>query len=347
MQTPEMRRFTAALFVLGTLVSAPVLAQAPANAPADGVAGTEAIDEAAVQALGRSLSDAFLSGGTERLWGAMTEEMRAAFGNEAALAAFRQSLARDLGEEEAVAGETVGRKDGFDLYLRTGRWSGSEAPIILQFAFDAEGRVAGFYVRPEAQLAQSDYLDYQTVAALHLPFAGEWTMVWGGRTLEENYHAADRAQRFALDALIMREGVTHQGAADPLESYFCWGQPILSPGSGTVVRVVADLPDQPIGETDTANPAGNHVVIDLGNDEFAFLAHLQAGSVRVAEGEVVEPGAELGLCGNSGNSSEPHLHFHLQTTPDLADGEGLPAQFLDYRVIRGEPVQGQVIAPAN
>jgi hypothetical protein len=296
---------------------------------------------------GRALSEAFLSGDEDLVWSRMTGEMQAAFGENSALSAFRQSLADSIGEEQEVTDETVSSVEGADVYRRTGRWSRSEPGIVMQWAFDAARNVSGFYVRPEVVLAESRFLDYETVAPLQLPFAGEWTLVWGGRTLDQNYHAADRAQRFAIDALIMRNGITHEGPADQLESYYCWGQPILAPAAGTVVAAVSDLPDQQIGQTDPGNPAGNHVVIDLGNDEFAFLAHFQQGSVRVSAGDAVEAGTELGLCGNSGNTSEPHLHFHLQNTPDLMDGEGLPARFRDYRVVSGEPVQGQVIAPAR
>lgn len=109
-------------------------------------------------------------------------------------------------------------------------------------------------------------------------------MVWGGRTLEQNYHAADDAQRFAIDVLVYRDGVTHRGEPQKLESYYCWNQPILSPAAGTVANVVADLPDNPIGSTDPQNPAGNHVVLDFGNGEFAFLGHMRRGSIRLQPG---------------------------------------------------------------
>ena len=97
-------------------------------------------------------------------------------------------------------------------------------------------------------------------------------------------------------------------------------------------------------------PAGNHVVLDLGHGEYALLAHMQRGSVRVRVGDRVRTGDVLGLTGNSGNSSEPHLHFHVQDRPGLFGGaRGLPVSFVDYRadgrrVARGTPVQGQFIA---
>ena len=81
-----------------------------------------------------------------------------------------------------------------------------------------------------------------------------------------------------------------------------------------------------------------------------MLAHLRQGSVAVGQGQQVAAGDTLGRCGNSGNTSEPHLHFHLQDSPVFGQGNGLPAFFNDYTadgkaVDRGEPVQGQVVSP--
>ena len=302
------------------------------------------------QSAGRAQSEAFLAGDIAGVWDDMTLEMQEAFGTLEGLQQFRDSLTRDFGEEVEVVSEQVQPGEGVEAYLRTSKWSKIEPPLLMQWVFDPQQKIVGFLVQPMPVLAESRFLDYQAKAELHLPFTGEWFVVWGGRTLEQNYHAADRAQRFALDMLIYRSGVTHTGDATKVESYYCWDQPILAPGAGTVAAVVNDLPDNPIGQTDPQNPAGNHVVIDLGNSEFAFLGHMRQGSIAVNVGDTVAVGDELGRCGNSGNTSEPHLHMHLQTTPDLADGEGLPTQFVNYTaddlpVERDEPMAGQQIAP--
>jgi len=102
------------------------------------------------------------------------------------------------------------------------------------------------------------------------------------------------------------------------------------------------------GQMDAEHVFGNHVVIDLGDGEYVVLAHLIRGSVAVKPGDRVAAGQAIALCGNSGHSSEPHLHVHLQTSPTLDDGEGLPMPFIDYRadgapIARGEPVRGQTI----
>lgn len=155
-----------------------------------------------------------------------------------------------------------------------------------------------------------------------------------------------------MDLLIRKGGRSHKGDPSSLDNYYCWGRPILSPANGIVMRVVDGLPDQAIGTTDPRNPAGNHVVIDFGNREYGFLAHMQRDSIRVAKGDRVAAGDEIGLCGNSGNTSEPHLHFHLQTRPRLGRGKGLPAQFTTYLangvlINRGEPTSGEFIQPAE
>ena len=97
-------------------------------------------------------------------------------------------------------------------------------------------------------------------------------------------------------------------------------------------------------------PAGNHVVLDLGSGEYALLAHLRRGSVRVRPGQRVRRGETLGRCGNSGNSSEPHLHFHVQDRPSSSARHGgcrspSAATWPTVRVVGGTPVQGQFLRP--
>lgn len=301
---------------------------------------------------GQAAAKAFVSGALPDLWDQMSASMQEVFGGLAGLEQFQLGVSTGFGEELELLSENVMPDGDLVFYTRVSRWSLSETPLVIQLAIAPDGAIEGFSVRPQPQLADSAYLDYQTKAKLTLPFEGEWFVVWGGRTLETNYHAANREQRFAIDALIVREGQTHAGEAGVLENYYCWDEPILSPGDGTIAAVVSNLPDNPIGTTDAANPAGNHVVIELGNSEFAFLGHMQQDSIGLKVGDVVSTGEELGRCGNSGNTSEPHLHLHLQTTVELSEGEGLPAFFAGYTadgkpVERGEPQAGQFVSGAG
>jgi murein DD-endopeptidase MepM/ murein hydrolase activator NlpD len=194
--------------------------------------------------------------------------------------------------------------------------------------------------------AATQYLDYQTQTALSLPFTGEWYVYWGGQSIAQNYHAAFRDQRFAYDFMILCNGRSHSGTGDNNADYFCFGQPVLAPGAGRVVGTGNEESDRRPGMMLTENPLGNHVIIDHGCREFSFLAHLRQGSVTVRSGDSVSQGQLIGECGNSGHSSESHLHYHLQTTAVPFYGDGLPVQFVNYvangsAITRGEPVAGQ------
>jgi murein DD-endopeptidase MepM/ murein hydrolase activator NlpD len=121
---------------------------------------------------------------------------------------------------------------------------------------------------------------------------------------------------------------------------------------GRVVTVVDGIPDNVPGRMNSEQVAGNHVIIDHGAGEHSVLAHLRNGSVRVRPGDRVAAGRQLGKCGNSGNPSEPHLHYQLQNGPEFGVAAGLPARFTSYLadgqpVARGEPVRGQTIRPTD
>ncbi len=119
-----------------------------------------------------------------------------------------------------------------------------------------------------------------------------------------------------------------------------------------MVTAVDEYPDGTPGSTPTTDPtlhpAGNHVVIEVGDGEYVLMAHLQPGSVAVSEGQAVQPGDLIGLTGNSGNSSEPHVHIHLQTGPDMFDSAtvGLPMTFTDL-LVDGEPVESAALEQAQ
>ena len=198
----------------------------------------------------------------------------------------------------------------------------------------------------------SEYLDYETKTALELPFNEEWWVFWGGRNVNENYHAAYKVQRFALDLVQRIDGNTHSGNGLQNEDYYCFGKQLNAPGKGKIIAVLNTIYDNIPGEFNGEVPEGNHVIIDHENGEFSMMAHFKEGSIIVSVGDIVTKGQEIGKAGNSGNSSEPHLHYQLQTTADPMTGEGLPAQFSNYftndvLTDRGEPVRGQYIKNDN
>ena len=154
-------------------------------------------DEAVMED-GRARSQDFMVGELTGIWDETSPDLRELIGSLAAFEAFRAGVASDFGEETDLLSETVQTSEGIDNYLRTSRWSLVDAPMVLQWGIAEDGEVVAFSIRPLPVAAESRFLDYQTRTLLRLPFVGEWQVVWGGRTLELNHHAANRAQTFRL-----------------------------------------------------------------------------------------------------------------------------------------------------
>jgi hypothetical protein len=167
---------------------------------------------------------------------------------------------------------------------------------------------------------------------VRLPADVPLRVAWGGDNLAVNYHAAYPDQRWAYD-LVVDPSFT---GSERLEDYGCWGVPVLAPAAGRVVKAQDGLPDERPGSVSNnlLTPSGNHVVIELPTGTYLEIAHLQRGSVSVKHEDRVEEGQIIGRCGNSGNTSEPHIHIHHQRQhPDFGKGiliEGLPLYFRDH-----------------
>jgi murein DD-endopeptidase MepM/ murein hydrolase activator NlpD len=172
---------------------------------------------------------------------------------------------------------------------------------------------------------------------MQLPFQGEWYVFWGGENEKVNNHASVRGQRRAADIIIKGAGdLSHKGSGRRNEDYFVYGKQILAAANGTVVTAIDGVPDNEPGSMNTLCAVGNCLIIDQGSREYAVYAHLKPGSLSVHRGDKVCKGQVLGFCGNSGNSSEPHLHFHLQDNAILQDGAGITPYFTDVKCRRGK-----------
>lgn len=174
--------------------------------------------------------------------------------------------------------------------------------------------------------------------ALASPLAqGTWYVAVGGPIALGNHHQAVPEQRHAIDLVrVGSSGRSWSGNPAALQSYLAWGSPVVSPSPGVVVAVVDGLPDLPIGERDGANPAGNHVVLETADGLRILLAHLRQGSIGVEVGQRVQARELIGEVGNSGNTSEPHLH--IQVMRQAAGGPawvGIPAAFESMLLRRG------------
>jgi murein DD-endopeptidase MepM/ murein hydrolase activator NlpD len=220
------------------------------------------------------------------------------------------------------------------------------AALGMTITLNPKNEIAGLLFKPYTEAKEI----IRNNTKMKLPFKGEWSVTWGGDTKEQNYHVESVAQKNAFDFLIYDEkGLTHKGTGEANEDYYAFGKELYASCDGEVVLVVDGIKDNIPGVLNPIYIPGNTVIIKTANGEFVFFAHFKQHSIIVKQGQKVTTGALLGLCGNSGNSSEPHLHFHLQNTEDMTKATGAKC-FFDQLKVNGvlksdySPVKGDKIS---
>jgi len=221
-----------------------------------------------------------------------------------------------------------------------------------------------------------------TATVLSLPFEGRW-LAQNSPARRVPSHGTDlMGGRYAIDFI----GVDHRHrtadrrdwrtllSTEPVERFVAFGRPILAPADGVIVNVhdgEADhegrrsqltLVPYALGQSarlrrGPAALAGNHIVLALRRiGAFVVLAHLRAGSMRVEVGQEVSSGQHIADCGNSGNSTQPHVHVQVMDSSDAASARGLPMTFRRFREwprgagrfqvrASGLPAEGAVVEP--
>ena len=208
------------------------------------------------------------------------------------------------------------------------------ALFAVNISVDDNSKINGLFVKPftERNLPKLE----RNVTKLSLPFKGEWFVFWGGDTKELNYHVVSEAQKNAFDIVIKDEkGNSYKTNGATNEDYYAFGKDLIAPCDGEVVLVVDGVKDNKPGELNPIYVPGNTVIIKTANNEYLFFAHFKQHSIAVKQGQKVKQGELLGLCGNSGNSSEPHLHFHIQNVEDMNVATGVKCYF-ERLVVNGE-----------
>jgi hypothetical protein len=168
-------------------------------------------------------------------------------------------------------------------------------------------------------------------ATIRLPANIPLKVGWGGDSLEVNAHAFVPDQRWAYDFLA-----EPYGKGDSLKDYGIYGQEVVAPAAGEIIVAHDGEPDAKPGvlSNNYEKPLGNYIVIRLPTNTFLIIAHLKPGSVLVKAGDRVEEGQRIAACGNSGNTSEPHIHIHHQRQDPreypVNFAEGLPLYFRDH-----------------
>ncbi len=214
---------------------------------------------------------------------------------------------------------------------------------------------------------------------LQLPFRGRWLVQNSPARRVPSHGTHLIATTYAIDFVAVqgRRTSPYRGwrtllTTEPPEQFFAFDLPILAPANGRVVAVHDGEPDHSARRSQfallsyaltqgsrvragAAAIAGNHVIVELAMpNTFAVLAHLRAGSVQVRQGDAVSTGDVIGRCGNSGNSTQPHLHIQLMDAADPFAARGVPMAFGPYQVwprrggsptsvVSGIPGQAEVV----
>jgi murein DD-endopeptidase MepM/ murein hydrolase activator NlpD len=227
-----------------------------------------------------------------------------------------------------------------------------KAVLDIRVVLDEQDKIVGLWFGPHAADIP---VPEKHVTVLRLPFAGRWQVVWGGDTKELNQHHDTPNQQYAFDLLgVNEQGRTRKGDGTRNEDFYAFGREVLAPADGVVTEVIEGVRDNQPGSMNPYSALGNAVFIQHRQSEVSVLAHFKQGSIRVKAGDQVKTGQALGLCGNSGNSSEPHLHYHLQNTPIIQDATGIKCFFENVVLTRDgksvpqghySPVKGDVVEP--
>ena len=207
------------------------------------------------------------------------------------------------------------------------------ALFSVNISIDNDSKIDGLFVKPftDENLPKLE----KNITKLVLPFKDEWTVFWGGDTKELNYHVESQAQKNAFDFLIT-DNIGKSFRTDGLknEDYYVFGKEIFAPCDGEVVLVVEGVKDNIPGELNPIYAPGNSIIIKTDKNEFMLFGHFKQNSIKVIQGQKIIQGTLLGLCGNSGNSSEPHLHFHIQNVENMNIATGVKCYF-DKIILNG------------
>jgi hypothetical protein len=218
--------------------------------------------------------------------------------------------------------------------------------------------------RPEASPTGPDLSPPPVV--LSLPFHGRWLVENSPSRRIPSHGTHLLATTYAIDFVP----VDARGRSAPRSwrsilsterpgGFVGFGRAVLAPAAGTIV-VVHDGEDDHVARRSplaligyaltqarrvrggTGAIAGNHVVLGLAGGIHVLIAHLRRGSITVSAGEHVVVGAAIGACGNSGNSTEPHVHLQAMDGADAASARGLPISFRGLPGT-GVPAEGEIV----
>lgn len=278
----------------------------------------------AVDAVRMKIVDAMNAGDADAFFALLNAAMRDVLPADKA-ADFITGIVQAKGKISAAQPTRSGPRSAiYILTAERGQWQ-------LSLDLDDAGLIAGLYISEPTKAPPVA----SSKIPLGLPFKGSWSVFWGGDNAKVNHHVRENSQRRAADLLITGAGgKSFKGDGKLNHDYYAYGQEILAVADGKVIAAIDGVPDNIPGSMNPYMVCGNTVIIEHDPKLFSAYCHLQRGTVAVKLDQKVRRGDRLGLCGNSGHSSEPHLHFQLQDGPLFESSFGIEAVFDNISVTR-------------
>jgi len=208
--------------------------------------------------------------------------------------------------------------------------------------------------------------EFDNAVSVEFPLRGEWMVPHppGTKIPSHGKYGDQQRQTYAFDFLQVnwaKKGMHFYDANKlryslfgvPLEKCFCWGQNVYAPCDGKIVECQDGLNERKIVHFVSdmlvvlknaffidikkgLHPVtGNYIIMECKNNVYAFFAHLKKDSIKVSIGDDIKKGEILGQVGHAGNSTAPHLHFHLMDSRNLLEAKGIPCVFEKYEVYDG------------
>ncbi len=190
--------------------------------------------------------------------------------------------------------------------------------------------------KPSPKAISNDMI--KTKTKFSLPFEGQWVVINGSYEKAQSHSWGISPQRYAYDFIQLDENPkSFKNDWSQMSDYYCYDEKILAPADGEVVKVYNKAQDSILFKpgkflSKSNHIAGNHIILKHKAKEYTTLAHLKKDSITVKKGDKVKRGQVIARCGNTGNSTEPHLHFQLQDHKSFFFSNGLPIEFQNIKL---------------
>ncbi|RIP33636.1 M23 family metallopeptidase [Staphylococcus gallinarum] len=202
-----------------------------------------------------------------------------------------------------------------DEYL----WFDEKRTTGVSVTLNKYNEIIGFVLLPIQHQESAKYSKLQYT----MPIEEAWMVIAGGDNELLNHHYHYKRYRHAIDLVKVKDQCSYQGNPNQVINYYAYNLTVVAPANGEVVEIVDGIPDCVPGEFNMKHPHGNYIIMKHAKHEYSLIAHLKPNTVNVSVGDEIFRGQHIAKVGNSGNTSEPHIHFQIMDQKDIAKAHTL------------------------